>query len=278
MHVLWDLRVTADLFVGGLGVGVFMVGALLYYVDSEVFANFIKRAFIAAPIAVLIGLVLLLTELGRPYNVLKAVTSLNFTSFMAIGIVLQSAFVIVSLLVAWRVITKGTESLVNKYVYLVAALAALVGFYHGFLLTGIGIEPWNNAIPVIFFVSSLLAGVSFLFLINLGQLESAYAKLKLPTVINLLLIFEIIAIFAWVYGLALNTSSSKHAYDVLMSSFGTQFWGFSILIGLIAPIVLFSLVLMKKVSFKSAFIPASIAMIVGSFFLKNLVVYLGQAV
>ena len=278
MHVLWDLRVSADLFVGGLGIGVFLVGALLYYVDSEVFATFIKRAFIAAPIAVLVGLILLLTELGRPFNVLKAAYSLNFTSFMSIGIVLQSAFVVVSVILAWRVITKGIESLNSRYIYLTAVLAGLVGFYHGFLLTGIGIEPWNNALPVIFFISSLLAGVSFLFLINLGQLESAYAKLKLPTVMNLLLILELIAISAWVYNLAINTGSSSHAYDVLMSSFGMQFWGLSILVGLIVPIVFFSLVLMKKVSFKSAFVPASVAMLVGSFFLKNLVVYLGQAV
>ncbi len=278
MYVLWDLRVSADLFIGGLGIGVFLVGALLYYVDSDVFATFIKKAFIAAPIAVLAGLILLLTELGRPYNVLKAVSSLNFTSFMSVGIVLQSVFVIVSVLLAWWVITKGTESLNSRYIYLTAVLAALVGFYHGFLLTGIGIEPWNNALPVIFFVSSLLAGVSFLFLINLGQLESAYAKLKLPMVMNLLLVFELIAISAWLYNLAVNTGSSSHVYDVLMSNFGMQFWGLSILVGLIVPIAFFSLVLMKKVSFKSAFVPASVAMIVGSFFLKNLVVYLGQAV
>jgi len=41
-------------------------------------------------------------------------------------------------------------------------------------------------------------------------------------------------------------------------------------------LTLFTLVLLGKTSFKAVFVPASIAIVIGSFFLKNLVVYLGQ--
>ena len=61
-----------------------------------------------------------------------------------------------------------------------------------------------------------------------------------------------------------------------MASFGLEFWGLSIVVGLIAPLTLFTLVLLGKTSFKAVFVPASIAIVIGSFFLKNLVVYLGQ--
>ena len=94
----------------------------------------------------------------------------------------------------------------------------------------------------------------------------------------MILTFEIAAIFAWVYSLALTTASSKHAYDILMSNFGLEFWILSIVIGLIIPLVLLTLVILKKISLKTVAIPAFATMVIGSFFLKNLVVYLGQAV
>ncbi len=278
MSVLWDIRVSLDLFLGGIGIGAFLLGALLYYVDSEAYGSFIKKAFLIAPIAVIAGLLLLMTELGRPFNVIKTLYEVNPTSFMSLGIFLQSGFILVALVLAFLAVTKGAETLSGPVVYFGAVLAGLVGLYHGFLLTGISIEPWNNAIPVVFFVSSLLAGASLLLCLNLGQLDDLATKLKLPLVMNLILTLELAAVLAWAYNLALTSDSSKHAYEVLMQSFGMQFWGISILLGLVVPLGLFTLALFKKASFKSVFVPASVAMIAGSFFLKNLVVYLGQSI
>ncbi len=278
MDVLWDIRVSLDLFLGGLGVGAFLVGAVLYYMDAKIYEGIIKKSFVISPILVILGLVLLLTELGRPLNVIKTIYAINPTSFMSIGIFLQSAFVAVALFIAFTVLTKNIQALCAKLVYVGAILAGLVGLYHGFLLTGIAKEPWNNAIPVIFFISSILAGSSLIFLLNLSNLDALLEKVKIPVIINMILTFEIAAIFAWVYSLALTTASSKHAYDILMSNFGLEFWILSIVIGLIIPLVLLTLVILKKISLKTVAIPAFATMVIGSFFLKNLVVYLGQAV
>lgn len=277
MDLLWDIRVSLDLFLGGLGVGAFLVGAVLYYMDVKTYEGIIKKSFVIAPILVILGLVLLLTELGRPLNVIKTLYAINPTSFMSIGIFLQSAFVAVALYIAFSMLTKGTESLCSKFVYVGATLAGLVGLYHGFLLTGIAKEPWNNAIPVIFFVSSILAGSSFVFLLNLSSLDTLLEKVKIPVIINMVLTLELAAIFAWTYNLALTTAASKHAYDVLMGSFGLEFWILSIVVGLIIPLVLLTFVILGKTSLKAVAIPTFATMVVGSFFLKNLVVYLGQA-
>ena len=177
--------------------------------------------------------------------------------------------------IAFTVLTKGASELCSKVVYAGAILAGLVGLYHGFLLSGIAKEPWNNAIPVIFFISSILSGSTLVLLLS-GNAEEVSTKFKLPIIINMILTLELAAIFGWVYNLALNTAASKHIYDVLMASFGLEFWGLSIVVGLIAPLTLFTLVLLGKTSFKAVFVPASIAIVIGSFFLKNLVVYLGQ--
>ena len=278
MDLLWDVRVSLDLFLGGLGVGAFLVGAVLYYMDAETYEGVLKKAFIMAPILVIAGLLLLLTELGRPLNVIKTLYAINPTSFMSIGIFLQSAFVAVALLIAFSMLTKGAEGISAKFVYVGATLAGLVGLYHGLLLTGISIEPWNNAIPIIFFISSILAGSSLVFLLNLSELDTVLQKFKIPVIINMILTLELAAIFAWVYNLALTTASSKHAYDVLMGSFGLEFWGLSIVVGLLIPLVLLTMVILEKTTLKAVALPTFATMVVGSFFLKNLVVYLGQAV
>lgn len=275
VYLLWDIRVSLDLFLGGLGVGAFLMGAVLYYIDAKAYDAVIKKALVVAPLLVMAGLLLLLTELGRPLNVIKTIYAINPTSFMSIGIFLQSAFVAVSLFIAFTVLTKGASELCSKVVYAGAILAGLVGLYHGFLLSGIAKEPWNNAIPVIFFISSVLSGSAFVLLLS-GNTEEVATKFKLPIIINMILTLELAAIFAWVYNLALTTAASKHIYDVLMASFGIEFWGLSIVVGLIAPLTLFTLVLLGKTTFKAVFVPASIAIVIGSFFLKNLVVYLGQ--
>ncbi|MBP9613137.1 MAG: polysulfide reductase NrfD [Sulfurospirillum sp.] len=278
MDLLWDVRVSLDLFLGGLGVGAFLVGAVLYYMDAKTYEGVIKKAFIIAPVLVIAGLLLLLTELGRPLNVIKTLYAINPTSFMSIGIFLQSAFVAVALLIAFSILTKGAEGISAKFVYVGATLAGLVGLYHGLLLTGISIEPWNNAIPIIFFISSILAGSSLVFLLNLSELDTVLQKFKIPVIINMILTLELAAIFAWVYNLALTTASSKHAYDVLMGSFGLEFWGLSIVVGLLIPLALLTMVILGKTTLKAVALPTFATMVIGSFFLKNLVVYLGQAV
>lgn len=278
MHLLWDVRVTLDLFLGGLGVGAFLMGAIFYYIDAKLYESVTKKAFIMAPLLVMAGLLLLLSELGRPMNIFKTIYEVNPTSFMSIGIFLQGAFLLVALILAFQVLVKGTSGLNSTVVYFGAMVAGLIGLYHGFILTGIGKEPWNNALPVMFFVSSILAGSSLALLFSMNSIEEISNKFKLPIVINMILTLELGVISAWVYSLALTTASSKHSYDVLMSSFGTEFWLWSILVGMIIPLALFTLVVLKKISIKAVFIPASISIVVGSFFLKNLIVYLGQAV
>ena len=277
MDALWDVRVSLDLFLGGLGVGAMLVGSLFYFIDAKVYAGFIKKAFLISPIAVIAGLLLLLTELGRPLNVIKTIYAVNPTSFMSIGIFVQGAFVLIALFLAWKTLSQGPEGLSGILVYFSAALAGVVGLYHGFLLTGISLEPWNNAIPVIFFVSSILAGAGLVLLTSPSDLDSVLKQLKLPVILNLILTLELVAIIAWGYNLALTTQASKQAYDILMTNFALEFWGLSILLGLVVPLALFTLVLLRKVSFKAAIVPAAVAMIAGSFFLKNMVVYLGQA-
>jgi protein NrfD len=278
MELLWDIRVSLDVFLGGLGVGAFIFGAILYYMGSQTYAATIKKAMIIAPLLVIAGLLLLLTELGRPMNIIKTVIAVNPASVMSIGIFLQGIFVAISLFIAFIAITKGAEEITGKLMYIGATLAGLVGFYHGMLLAGIGIEPWNGAIPVMFFVSSMIGGAMLALLLSYGssEFEAIAQNFKVPVVANGIITVNLVIILGWIYSLALTSSASKAAYSALFSSFGMEL--FIAIAGLVLPLVLFTMVLMKKATLKAVTIPAALMLLAGSFVLKNLIVYLGQMV
>jgi protein NrfD len=85
-----------------------------------------------------------------------------------------------------------------------------------------------------------------------------------------------VIVLGWIYSLALTSAASKASYAALFSNFGMEL--FIALAGLVLPLVLFTMVLMKKASLKAVTIPAAVLLLAGSFVLKNLIVYLGQMV
>lgn len=278
MELLWDIRVSLDLFLGGVGVGAFIFGAFLFYIDKNSYQSTIKKAMIISPLFVIAGLLLLLSELGRPVNVIKTVVEVNPTSFMSIGIFLQGLFVALSLYVAFKLLTEKIEAVSGTLIYVSSTLAGLVGFYHGFLLTGIGLEAWNQAIPIIFFGLSILSGAFLAASLSFGSIEfeKLISNFNFVIVANVIITIELIAILGWVYSLATTTAASKVAYTGLMGLFGFEL--FLALSGLFLPLLLLTLVLIKKISLKNVVLPAAIMLLGASFIFKNLIVYLGQMV
>ena len=279
MELLWDYRVVLDLFLGGVGIGAFLFATILFLLDSVKYENIIKKSWILAPFLIIIGLILLLTELGKPFNIIKALTNINMTSVMSIGMFLQLICVVLMLILVIKLLSSKVAELSKCLVYLTAAFSGLIGIYHGFLLTGMGKIVWTDSIPSIFFISSILAGSSLVILISLK--DKAFIEfsknLKLPLTFNLILTMQFIAIFSWVYSLAIRGSETKLAYNELMSSFGSEFW-LLMFIGIIIPLIIFSMMLIKKVETKAMFTIATVCIITGSFIVKHIVVYLGQMV
>jgi len=279
MEILWDYRVVLDLFLGGVGIGTFLFATILYVIDSEKFKRGIKKSWIVAPILIILGLVLLLTELGRPLNVIKAIYNTNGTSVMSIGMFLQGICVFLMLLVIYNLFKFKINEISKPLIYVTALFAGLVGIYHGFLLTGIERLAWTDSIPSIFFISSILAGsaLSTVLMVSDEGYKELVTNLKLPIIFNLVLTFQIISIFSWVYSLAIRGSETKLVYSELMSSFGTQFW-FFVIVGIIIPLVLFTIMSLKKINTKAMFATATVSIIAGSLVIKYVVVYLGQMV
>lgn len=279
MEILWDYRVVLDLFLGGVGIGAFLFAAILYVIDSERFEKGIKRSWIISPILIILGLVLLLTELGRPLNVIKAIYNTNSTSVMSIGMFLQGICVVLMLLVVLKLFTSKINEIPKALIYATGLFAGFVGIYHGFLLTGIERIAWTDSIPSMFFISSILAGSSLVIVLSIDNEKNKdlISKLKLPIIFNVILTLQVISIISWVYSLAIRGSETKLVYSELMSTFGSQFW-FFVIVGILVPLTLFTIMLLKKIETKAMFTTASLCIITGSLVIKYIVVYLGQMV
>ena len=279
MEILWDYRVVLDLFLGGVGIGTFLFATILYVIDSEKFEKGIIRSWIISPILIILGLVLLLTELGRPLNVIKAVYNTNSTSVMSIGMFLQGICVALMLFIVLKLFTSKINQISKALIFATGLFAGFVGIYHGFLLTGIERIAWTDSIPSIFFISSILAGSSLVTILTIDgeKNKELISKLKLPIVFNIILSLQVVSIFSWVYSLAIRGAETKLVYSELMTTFGAAFWLF-VIVGLIIPIILFTIMLLKKIETKIMFTTASLCIITGSLVIKYIVVYIGQMV
>jgi len=279
MEILWDYRVVLDLFLGGVGIGAFLFATILYVVDAKKFQVGIRKSWIVAPILIILGLVLLLTELGRPLNIIKAIYHTNGSSVMSIGMFLQGICVALMLLVVYKLYTSKIEEISKSLIYITGLFAGLVGIYHGFLLTGIERLAWTDSIPSMFFISSILAGsaLSTVFMVSEEGYKELMTKLKLPIIFNLVLTFQIISVFSWVYSLAIRGSETKLVYDELMSTFSFEFQ-FFVIVGIVIPLVLFTQMIVKKTNTKALFTVATACIIAGSLMMKYIVVYIGQMV
>ena len=102
----WDIRVTLDLYLGGIGVGAYLLSVFLSFYHLEQHAKSIKLGAYAAPILVSLGLLLLVSKIGVPLTFMTTLWNVNFESVMSIGVFLQVGFVFTSIYYAYQIYAK----------------------------------------------------------------------------------------------------------------------------------------------------------------------------
>ena len=156
MHLLWDIRVVLDLFLGGIGIGAFVLASILYTIDYQKYKIVCKTGFFIAPIFVAVGLLFLLLEIGRPLHAITMLISVNPTSILSWGGFLQGGFIVLSLFIAFKILKD--QAISNILLFITMTLAFIVGIYHGALLSSLGRSVWNSSLPVLFLSTSLVSG------------------------------------------------------------------------------------------------------------------------
>lgn len=282
VHAMWDYRVAVDLFLGGIGTGAFLLAAASRLSSHPAMGRIRTLGLWVAPIAVALGLVFLLTEIGKPGRVFLTIFNTNGSSMMSTGIFLQSLFLAAAGL-ALILHLMRSEPARDIVLIVGAVLAACVSGYHGLLLADIGLPAWSGAVPALFFVSALTSGAFFVLLINALMPDTSGADSGdlykvVSGVMLVLMLVQLAAQYAWTYGLSHGDGNAQAAGNAIMGAFGGTWGIFVMVIGALVPIVLLGISALRSTAEGSKpMLAASAALaICGVFVMKYIVVLGGQ--
>lgn len=256
----------ADLFLGGVGAGLFLISFILDLING--YETLTRIGTVVGPVLVLFAALILFAELGvksRVYMLLR-----NPSSWMARGTGIITVFVIFGLAYSlpafWQLQWKGT--VLGITIGIVAAIfAVMTSIYAGFLFAAAKrISFWNTAaLPSLFFSSSLYGGTAVLLLI------APFVKANLNGTFGELVIAEVIFILVQlaVLGVLLETArlGSAPATESARMLRSPVFISGVLFCGLIVPLGLLGYYAAANNTFALPVL-AGILLLVGNFFLR----------
>ncbi len=273
----WGWPIASYLFLGGLGGGMMVVStaADLFFGVGDIFVvgNFIAALFIG------LGSGLLIFELGRPYQFWRVFSKEK--AILTVGAWMLSLFIVFGIVYGsfWLYFLPwyGMEWLRLTLGYICLVLGLGVAIYTGVFLGTMNARPfWNGpALPVLFLVSGLSTGIAAQALLihfwPIGGSGTGLATIESflrASDIGLLLLEGIILI---VYVLTMRTSTTvfaaRAAATWLNGSRVLPFWGGVVVLGLICPLVLYT------IGIDITLILAPLCVLIGGLILRFLVVY-----
>ncbi|WP_169777337.1 NrfD/PsrC family molybdoenzyme membrane anchor subunit [Campylobacter mucosalis] len=286
--IYWPWPIAIYLFLAGLSAGAMIVAVLLK--DKSDITH--KVAACIAPIAICIGLALLVFDLGKPLNFYWILIKYNFMSVMSIGVALllvytPLSFVYMALALKDTKPLNGFKGILDAFApmmsvlgFVLLILAVGVGVYTGFLLSDVEkILLWNTPVlPVLFLVSGLSSGIAmsvFCSVVFFKDYNHAVIE-KLLKFDMLTMVLELVLIAA-LFGLLLTGGDQavNVAKTALSSgSLAIMFWVFVVGSGLVLPVVL-ELANGKAMS-KNLIVFNTFIVLMGVILLRYYIVYAGQ--
>ncbi len=293
--ISWDWRVAADLFLGGIGVGAFLVAVFFSFAYRDKYSSVSKAGAVIAPLAVILGLCFLLSEMGHPFRLYQTLIGFNLSSPISWGGPLQGLFIVIGLIYAYLWLKPGQARLRNLVGAVGVPAALAVGAYHGWLLTAVKARPlWNTAGATITALLGLVTtGVAAVLLAvcltrrgtSEGTPENKPAcKCPIERLRNLLiagLFLQCVAFIVWWAGMSAGTDLQGEAIATANAAMGMLFWAAGIGVGLVIPAFLqIADILAKRREDRRASIPtaafAAILTLIGGFVLRYVVIIAGQ--
>ncbi|WCG82350.1 cytochrome c nitrite reductase subunit NrfD [Pectobacterium sp. A5351] len=307
--LVWDWPIAVYLLLVGISAGMVTLSMLLRrYVPSEYHGSnrVIKATAIVAPLAVILGLMILIFHLTKPFTFWYLMVFYNPTSIMSLGVMLFQVYFIVMLL--WLITLyhdrwltqleaiwyrpaltaqarKLAAMIVNKATLienLLLVLAILLGCYTGFLLSALKSFPLlnNPVLPVLFLVSGTTSGIAVMLLASAwGRNTSGHSRslhfihrVETPVVYA-----ELFLLFAFFIGLLLGGGQKVVAAQTALSGFwGGVFWIGIIGIGIVIPAIANGVRKPSAHSGKGQLITLAVMSLFGVFLLRLFVLYAGQ--
>jgi polysulfide reductase chain C len=301
-EVAWGGIIAFYLFLAGIAGGAFLTASLTDLLSKKDYSKVIRSGAYIAPVTIVIGLGLLVVDLGRPLTFWKLLLNVNLGSVMSIGVFIISAFSALSVVYAYLVwsspaikkqsilyerdkespflaaeaemaMTSDAQGL-QAFRKPVAALGALFSIgtatYTGFLLSAVTTSNfWYTSflgiegIPFLPILFLVSASSTGIAATLIGALKSKDLT-AYKKIDTALIVIELVL-------LAILYLSVKPIF--FSGSMALPFWLGVVVIGLILPLLLSIYSLMKH---KNVILPVSGLVIIGGFFLRYFVVYTGQ--
>ena len=238
---IWNSLIAWYLFLAGMGGGAFITSAFLHWRHPHA-VTMRKIGHVIAPIAVAIGLVLLMFDAeGGLHNPLRFALLLhNPFSVMTWGVVFLAGFMVVSIIVLVLDILKKD---VPRWLELVgAAFGLCVGMYTGALLGVVKTFPlWNTALlPVLFLVSAMSAGAASVLLTAIFKHPEEFNRAGVLKKFHFCLpIIELVLVAALLFITMYNsTAGFESVWSLVAGKWAPLFWIGLVAVGLVLPTVL----------------------------------------
>ena len=258
-EIYWGWPIAFYLFLAGLSAGASIVAVLI----SNKFGKdnyYFKAAALIAPVAIILGLALLVLDLGKPLSFYWILLLYNFDSVMSIGVALLLVYTPLSVIYALGAFKNEIASLKISLFDALANLASKisgllgvllfilgigVGAYTGFLLSAAHkIALWNTPVlPLLFLVSGLSCAGAFTLLIGVlkdkekKHNDAAHFLLKFDFFAIIVEFLLIVALFMVVKGASASGAQSV-ANALSANSLGLMFYIGVIGLGMAVPIIL----------------------------------------
>ncbi len=238
---VWGPIIAWYLFLAGLGAGAYVTSAFLGWRHPD--ATFMRKVgYLIAPVAVAIGLVLLMLDaeagLHNPLRFFYLLT--NFTSVMTWGVVFLGAFTVVAIVALALNLLK--RNIPNWLDIVGVVLALCVAMYTGVLLGVCNTFPlWNNALlPILFLVSAMSTGMAIVLAVAAVGHADEFNRVGVLKKFHFCLpIIELVLVASLLF---ITSSNSEAGFASVVSLVAGQwalpFWIGLVGIGLVLPTIL----------------------------------------
>ncbi|MGL4860616.1 MAG: cytochrome c nitrite reductase subunit NrfD [Enterobacteriaceae bacterium] len=306
--LVWDWPIAIYLFLIGISAGMVTLAILLKprLAPEEVCDNGVfKCTAIVAPLAIILGLLILIVHLTRPWTFWKLMFHYNFSSVMSLGVMLFQVYTTALLLwlallytpllnrwferllpALWRYPARlllwlnGYIAALEKVLLL---LSVLLGVYTGFLLSALETYPLlnNPVLPVLFLFSGLSSAAAVALLGAIGIFKESPQTAAIHFIHRLewpVLLMEVLLLCALFIGLAFGGEAKQAALNTALAGgfWSSLFWFGICGAGILLPTVLRLWWGEVKSQRPMAIITMSTLTLTGVLLLRFFILYAGQ--
>lgn len=302
----WSLPIAVYLFLAGISSGSIIVALLVKWnrherENSSIWDAMIRSGAAVATISIVLGLIILVVDLGKPLSFYWLLIRYNFYSVMTLGVIFlliytPTVFVFMCLVFEHKIVkyrigilealiqsVKSFHSYAKTIEYFLFVCALCVGAYTGFLLSSLYTIPmWNNPIiPILFLTSGISSGIAVNILVGLLFFKSTLNEesIKYLLVMDLRVILTEFPLIGMLFvGMAYSGGDSLIAMKAALSSGGWAlvFWVGVIGIGLLLPLVTVINALKNHLYRVHYIVTNSVGVLIGVVLLRCYIIYAGQ--